>query len=64
MKAHEIKEIAKEKGIKVGNIKKPDLIRTIQIAEGNIDCYGSATSGFCDQTNCLWREDCLVYSTN
>jgi hypothetical protein len=64
MNLQEIKKIAKEKGIKAGNIKKPDLIRTIQTAEGNIDCYGSATSGFCDQTNCLRREDCLVYSTN
>jgi len=55
-----IKEIAKEKGIKVGNMKKENIIRTIQRAEGNFDCFGTATAGVCDQMNCLWREDCLT----
>ena len=60
MKLQEIKVIAKTKGIKVGNLKKPDLIHTIQKAEGNFDCFGSASSGYCDQVDCLWRGDCLV----
>jgi len=63
MKLQDIKAIAKVKGIKTGNLKKPELIRTIQKAEGNFDCYGSTTSGYCDQLNCLWREDCLEFST-
>jgi len=62
MKIQEIKKIAKTKGIKAGNMKKTELILTIQKAEGNFDCYGSAVSGFCDQFNCLWREDCLLVS--
>ncbi len=55
----QVKEIAKEKGVKVGNMKKENIIRTIQRAEGNIDCFGNATAGVCDQINCMWRDDCL-----
>lgn len=58
MKEKDIKEIAKTIGIKVGKMRKPELIRTIQKTEGNIPCFG--TRGHeCDQTNCLWREDCI-----
>ncbi len=63
MKLREIKAIAKAKGIKADDLKKPELIRAIQRAEGNFDCYGSATSGFCDQPNCMWRKDCLSATT-
>ena len=62
MKLQEIKPIAKAKGINSRNLKKTELIRTIQQAEGNSDCYGSVSSGFCDQMGCLWRDDCLVCS--
>ena len=48
MKIQEIKAIAKAKGIKTGNLIKPELIRTIQKSDGNFDCYGSAMSGSCD----------------
>lgn len=63
MKIQEIKAIAKTSGIKAGNLKKPELIQAIQKAEGNFDCFGSATSGYCDQTNCLWRKDCFASTT-
>ncbi len=59
MKIEKIKTIANAKGIKAGNLKKPELIQAIQRAEGNFDCFGSATSGDCDQINCTWRKDCL-----
>jgi hypothetical protein len=59
MTLKQIKEIAKEKGVKAGNIKKDELIRTIQRAEGNFDCFGTTSAGTCDQLSCLWREDCL-----
>ena len=59
MNFKQIKEIAKEKGIKAGNMKKENIIRAIQRAEGNFDCFGTATAGVCDQLNCLWRDDCL-----
>jgi len=58
MTLKQVKEIAKDKDVKVGNMKKDDMIRAIQRAEGNFDCFGAA-GGMCDQMNCLWRNDCL-----
>lgn len=62
MQLQNIKEIAKEHGLKVSGIKKVDLIKKIQIAEGNFDCFATAYAGTCDQMGCLWREDCLKSS--
>ncbi|MBM4135370.1 MAG: SAP domain-containing protein [Nitrospira sp.] len=59
MTLKQIKVMAKGKGIKVGNMKKENIIRAIQRTEGNFDCFGTAVSGECDQLDCLWREDCL-----
>jgi len=59
MTLKQVKDIAKIKGIKVGNMKKANIIRTIQKTEGNFDCFGTASAGLCDQINCLWKEDCL-----
>ena len=59
MNLKEIKDIAKSQDIKVGNMKKENIIRSIQRAEGNFDCFGSAITGECDQMNCIWRGDCL-----
>jgi hypothetical protein len=63
MKLQKAQAIAKAKGIRVGNQKDQTLIiREIQMAEGNFGCYGTAASGECDQTGCLWRKDCLSLS--
>jgi hypothetical protein len=35
------------------------LIRSIQIIEGNMDCFGTARDGNCDRLDCSWRESCL-----
>ena len=59
MNLKEIKDMAKSQGIKVGNMKKESIIRSIQLAEGNFDCFGSAITGECNQMNCIWRGDCL-----
>jgi len=59
MTLKQVKDIAKTKGIKAGNMKKTDIIRTIQRTEGNFDCFGTAINGECNQSDCLWREDCL-----
>lgn len=59
MNLKQVKEIAKEKGVKVGNMKKEEIIRAIQRAEGNFDCFGTAIAGMCDQADCLWWNDCL-----
>jgi hypothetical protein len=34
------------------------LIRQIQRAEGNFDCFGAAKD-YCNQFQCCFREDCL-----
>lgn len=58
MKTAEVKEIAKQLGIKVGQMRKTDIIRAIQKAEGNEECFASGKDDVCGQTDCLWREDC------
>ena len=58
MKLDEIKEIAKQHNIKVGKMKKADLVRAIQQSEGNKVCFETGTSDICGQPDCLWREDC------
>lgn len=59
MKIGEIKVIAQKRGVNPDRMKKAELIRAIQRAEGNFDCFGTASSGECNQHDCLWREDCL-----
>jgi hypothetical protein len=55
----EIRKMAKKLGLKSGpKTRKADLIRQIQRAEGNFDCFATA-SDTCDQYGCLWRGDCL-----
>ncbi len=55
----EIRAVARQREIKPGRANKVDLVHKIQRAEGNFDCFGSANLGICDQTGCLWREDCF-----
>jgi hypothetical protein len=62
MNIKQITNIAKKHGIKPNKLKKADLIRTIQLKEGNFDCYGTATIGECDQAQCAWRKDCFIHS--
>jgi hypothetical protein len=59
MKIPEIREIAKRKGIEPGKLKKTELIRSIQKAEGYSDCYTTPLVHECNQVNCFWREDCM-----
>lgn len=61
MKVTEIRERARQIGLgQVGRLRKGELIRRIQSAEGNFDCYGSPGRFQCPQKECCWREDCLV----
>jgi hypothetical protein len=59
MNIKEITRIAKSRGIKPSKLNKSSLIRTIQLQEGNFDCFGSAYIGECNQHQCSWRNDCL-----
>jgi hypothetical protein len=58
MKLDDIKEIAKQHNIKVGKMKKADLVRAIQQAENNDVCFETGQANSCGQAACLWREDC------
>jgi hypothetical protein len=58
MNLEEIKKIAKQHDIKVGKLKKAELVRAIQLAEGNDVCFETGQVSECGQTECLWRSDC------
>lgn len=62
MNMQEIKNIAKTYGIKPSKATKLKLIREIQETEGNFACFATALSGQCDQTGCMWRDDCMTLS--
>jgi len=57
---NEVRARAKTLGIKQPrSATKIELVRLIQEAEGNFDCYATAIDGVCDQIDCMWREDCF-----
>lgn len=58
MNLEEIKKIAKQHDIKVGKLKKAELVRAIQLAEDNNVCFETAQVSECGQSECLWRADC------
>jgi hypothetical protein len=58
MQMKKIKDIAKTKGVVPGEMGRIDVIRAIQRAEGNSDCFATMHVNDCKQTNCLWRVDC------
>jgi len=59
MNMQQIRQMAKEKGAKIGNMSKVDAIRMIQLTEGNFDCFAKAVDGQCDQGECLFHTDCV-----
>ena len=59
MNIQAIRTIARQHGVKISRMRKADLIRAVQRAEGNFDCFGAPSDGYCDQPQCIWREDCL-----
>ena len=58
MKLDQIKEIAQQHDIKVGKMKKAELVRAIQQAENNDVCFETGEADNCGQDACLWRGDC------
>ena len=58
MKLEEINRMALLYGIDPLDKPKWEIIRLIQIVEGNQPCYG--TQHFeCQYLSCMWRKDCL-----
>ncbi len=62
MTLQKIRKVASEHGIRGSKLDKITLVRAIQREEGNFDCFASAYDGHCDQSGCMWREDCLASS--
>jgi hypothetical protein len=58
MKLKDVQIRAKEMGIKPKKYKKAELIRKIQIEEGNRPCF-QMNGVDCEQEGCCWRKDCL-----
>lgn len=59
MKIGEIRKMARNMGItNVIKMSKTDLIRAIQRAEGNFQCFATDPHS-CGQVNCLWLKDCV-----
>ncbi len=59
MNMKDVRKMAEAFGLSVGSATKAEAIRQIQLAEGNFDCFGRAENGYCDQEQCLFRQDCL-----
>lgn len=58
IKLEEIKTIAQLHSIKTGKLKKAELVRVIQKAERNEQCFETGTSAICGQVGCSWRGIC------
>lgn len=58
MRIEDIQTKAYCMGINSHNKNKLELIREIQIKEGNRPCYATGFWWQCPYNNCLWREDC------
>lgn len=63
MEISKVHSIANSRGIKTDNLFKHEVIKAIQMAEGNFDCYATASNGECDQEDCLWLGDCFEVAT-
>lgn len=60
MTIKEIRIFAEVKNISLPKkAKKAELIHIIQRSEGNQECYGTKP---CDNTGCLWYQDCIKES--
>ena len=60
MQFKQIDAIARTHGIRANDkVSKNQLIKSIQISEGNFPCIATAYEKHCDQTVCRWREDCF-----
>jgi hypothetical protein len=59
MNVKEIRDKARSLGIKnYTKLKKADLIKAIQVTEGNAPCYQEIID--CRQDDCCWMGDCQV----
>jgi hypothetical protein len=61
MNIAEVREWGRRMGVtKTSGLRKGEVIRIIQQAEGNQDCFGAPWRFGCQQFDCCWRQDCLT----
>jgi hypothetical protein len=61
MKIQEVRAKAKALGLEnTFGLSKAELIRMVQKAEGNFDCFGTAKD-YCDQFQCCFKDDCFRF---
>ena len=60
MNVQGIRNVAKYLRIKTGKLSKTGLVQSIQLFEGNFDCFATAYNNACDQPKCTWRKDCFT----
>ena len=60
MTLEEIRLIAQSHSINADGLERLELVRAIQSAEGNEQCFGTDTASTCGQIDCCWREPCSV----
>jgi hypothetical protein len=59
MNMQELRERAAAIGLAgIGKLRKAELVRRIQLAEGNNPCYGAEWRQHCAEMFCCWRSDC------
>ena len=59
MNFNEIRKMAKEMDVNTFRLKKSAIVRAIQRAENNIECFGTQRVEYCNEKACLWRNDCI-----
>jgi hypothetical protein len=61
MKTTEIRARGEAMGLKLPpKMRKGEMIRSIQRAEGYAACFGADDRFACPQLECCWRSDCLT----
>jgi hypothetical protein len=61
MKTDEIRQRGMTLGLTLpSRVRKGEMIRSIQRAEGYQDCFGAPWRFDCQQFDCCWRADCLT----
>ncbi|MFA4911811.1 MAG: SAP domain-containing protein [Desulfobacteria bacterium] len=64
MSFNEVRRMAKDLGVNTASGKKTDIIRAIQRAENNIECYATDRVNNCYEDLCLWKSECLSINNN
>ncbi|MEW6615240.1 MAG: SAP domain-containing protein [Thermodesulfobacteriota bacterium] len=64
MNFNEVRRMAKNLGVNTARRNKTDIIRAIQRAENNIDCYATDRVNNCYEDLCLWKSECLSINNN